>query len=214
MGKSGYLPDISYNFGFFRTLAVNSLHGKDYPGAVASLYTLNSCLGHDYMITINTKQFNESMRNLDAFICNHCTMVIDKVVNKGEEEEHIKQVEVQREIVLSEVNIFDVEVSEVEQILCQSKTIKVWICPYCQTSNDLSQTKKIQNERVQPFFLKVVASPPEPNAYMINRLGYPERLAVWFYNFLEEITWQEYLYRTEYQNQHGTDMEFDYKEKP
>lgn len=63
-------------------------------------------------------------------------------------------------------------------------------------------------------FLLSFASPPEPNAYMRNRLGYPERLTVWFYNFLEEITWQEYLYRTEYQNQHGSDMEFDYKEKP
>ena len=213
MGKSGYLPDISYNFGFFRTLGVNCLHGKDYTGATAALYTLNSCLGNEYMITVNTKQYNEAMKNLDAFICNNCTMIVDKIVNKGEEDEHVKQLEIQREVSLSEVVIFDVALLEIDQILCNSKTIKAWTCPYCNKINELSQTKKIQNERVQPFFLKVVAEPPVPNTYMRTRLGFPQKMEAWFYNFLEEITWQEYLYRTEYQNQHGVDMEFDYKEK-
>ena len=213
MGKSGYLPDISYNFGFFRTLGVNCLQAKDYTGAIAALYTLNSCLGNEYMITINTKQFNESTRNLDAFICNNCTMVVDKIVNKGEEDEHVKHLEIQREVVLSEVHIVDVELLEIDQILFNNKTMKVWTCPYCNKINELNQTKKIHNERVQPFFLKVVSEPPVPNTYMRTRLGFPQKIEAWFYNFLEEITWQEYLYRTEYQNQHGVDMEFDYKEK-
>jgi hypothetical protein len=40
MGKSGWLPDVSSNFFFYRTLAINCLQKRDYNGAAAALYDL------------------------------------------------------------------------------------------------------------------------------------------------------------------------------
>jgi hypothetical protein len=60
MGKSGWLPDVSSNFFFYRTLAINSLQKRDYNSAAAALYDLNGCLGEDYLITINTETLIKS----------------------------------------------------------------------------------------------------------------------------------------------------------
>lgn len=213
MGKSGYLPDISGNFAFYRSLAVNNLQRNDYAGAKSALFNLNGCLGSDYLVTISTKQYEDVMQDRDAFLCNHCTMLVDKIIHKGEDDEYTKQVEVPTEVILSEVKIFNMQVNLVNSILLQNNTLKAWVCPSCNKVNELTKTKKIQNERVRPFYSKVVPEPPTKLSGLTDRVHFHQRFTNWFYLFLEEINWAEVLYRTEYQIQNGHDMEISFNDK-
>ena len=54
LGKSGYLPDISSAFSFWRAYAVNRLDQKDYNGATSGLYNINSLLTENYIISIDS----------------------------------------------------------------------------------------------------------------------------------------------------------------
>jgi hypothetical protein len=208
MGKSGWLPDVSSNFFFYRTLAINSLQKRDYNSAAAALYDLNGCLGEDYLITINTETYNQAMANQEVYICNHCTMDQNKTINKGEENEYVKVVQVPRELPTNTVKILSVISPFIESVLTGSDTELVWYCPVCKEENKVRETRKIVPLRERPFFLKVVPECPVRGDGISNRMGFDELFNNWFQNLLEEINWQEVLYRKEYVAQHeGEDMD-------
>ena len=214
IGKSGYLPDVSKNFGYFKNLAVNCFQRKDYNGAISALKSLNGCLGEDYLVTINTKLYNELIDAKAVYQCNHCTMQQEKVVNKNEENEYIKEITVPTEIVINKVKTFDLIIPLVQSILSGGSTTKeAWYCPSCQGLNDLSETHKIVPEREQPFYLKVVPECPVKLIGLTDRMNYEPKITQYFWGFMEEINWQEYLYRVEWKSQNdGADMEA-YKDK-
>ena len=92
--------------------------------------------------------------------------------------------------------------------------MKIWICPKCNKENNMDDTVPILPKNVNPYFLKVVWDCPIKLSGVLNRLGFNEKFQGWFNNFLEEINWQEVLYRKEYKAQHGFDMEeSDFKDK-
>ena len=208
MGKSGWLPDISANFFFYRTLAINSVQKRDYNSAASALYDLNGCLGEDYLVTINTESFNQAMANQEVYQCNHCTMDFIKIVNQGEDNEHEKITQVPREIPTNKVKLLKVIAPFIESVLTGSETEIVWYCTVCHQENKVRETKKIVPTRDRPFFLKMVAECPVRGDGISNRLGFDEAFNNWFHNFLEEINWQEVCYRKEYVAQHdGEDMD-------
>jgi len=208
MGKSGWLPDISYNFGFYRTLAINSVQKRDYNSAASALYDLNGCLGEDYLITINTEAYKQAMSNQEVYQCNHCTMDYEKIVNEGKEDEHTKIIQVPREVPTNSVKILKTIAPFIESVLTGSETELVWYCPVCHQENKIRETKKIVPLRERPFFLKIVPECPVRGDGISNRMGFDEAFNNWFHNFLEEINWQEVLYRKEYTSQHdGEDMD-------
>ena len=205
MGKSGYLPDISYNFGFYRTLAVNSLQRKDYGGARSSLFNLNGCLGEEYLVSINSEWHEQACKDQSVYLCNHCTMSVEKIVNKGEENEYTKEIQIPTEISKSNVKVFDLTLPFFESVLLKSKSEKAWLCPVCKKVNKMKSTKKVISEKERPYFLKVIPECPiRPMG--IDRL-FVTKFEGWFWNFLEEINWQEVFYRKEYISQHGQDMD-------
>lgn len=206
MGKSGWLPNISENFSFFKNLAINDLQRKDYEGATSGLCNLNECLGEDYLVSISTALYHKTIDQEIVYLCNHCTMTIDKIVNQGEEDEKTTQIEVPTEIPLSQVKIVKLPLSTLNQILEKSKTEDVWYCPKCKKRNSLKTTDDIIPVKENPFCVQVVPDPPRVGYGISTRLGFHEGYVKWFNNFLQEITWQEVLYRKEYQNQHGFDM--------
>jgi hypothetical protein len=210
-GRVGFLPDISHNFGYFKNLAVNSLQRKDFAGARASLFNLNGCLGDEYLVTINTQLYEQALKDQSTYQCNHCTTTQEKIVNEGDENEHTKEIQVPTEIPTREVKVFPVSLNNVQQFLAQSKTKLIWTCPKCDQDNNMKDTQKILAEREKPYFLKVV--PDSPYRVMGLDRQFPDKLEKWFWNFFEEINWQEVLYRKEYVSQHdGDDMEA-YKDK-
>ena len=168
---------------------------------------LNSCLGDKYLVTVSTILYEQAVKDSTAYQCNHCTTTVKKTINKGEENEYIKEVEIPTEILFSEVKPFELLVSLTDSILLGSKTKEVWVCPQCKSQNDMDLTDKIVPQNVNPFFLKIVWDCPIKKAGLGNRLGFHSAFEKWFNTFLEEINWQEVLYRKEYKAQNGFDMD-------
>lgn len=215
MGKSGWLPNISENFSFFKNLAINNLQRKDYEGATSALCNLNECLGEEYLVSISTALYHKTVDKETLYLCNHCTMMRDRIVNEGQEDEKTVQDEVPTEIPVSQVKIVTLILSTLNQVLLGDKTENVWYCPKCKQQNCLRETDDIPFIKENPFCVQVVWNPPEVGFGVSTRLGFHQKYEKWFNNFLQEITWQEVLYRKEYQNQHGFDMEDQdvYKDK-
>lgn len=211
--RSGYLPDISINFGFFKNLAVNSLNRGEYNAAAAALYSLNGCLGIEYLVNINTNAYLKAMANNKVYLCNSCTMDVEKITNKGQEDETIKTIQMAREIPTSEIKILTVIAPFYESVLTGSTTEQVWYCPSCNSEHKMRDTNQIVPEKQKPFCIKIVPECPVRGEGISNRMGFDDDFGGWFWNFVEEINWQEVCYRKEYKNQNdGEDMEA-YKDK-
>ena len=214
IGRAGFLPNISENFSFFRQTAINQLEKKQYRASASSLKNLNNCLGEDYLVTISTTLYEQAVKDNRAYQCNHCVTTIKKTINKGEENEYTKDEEVPTEILISEIRVFDVTNSIIDSIIRNKNIAKKWRCPNCNEINDMDSTDKIIPQNINPFFLKVVWDCPILQNGISNRLGFHEGFEKWFDNFLEEINWQEVLYRKEYKTLYGFDMDDpDHKDK-
>jgi len=215
LGKSGYLPDISSSFGFWRTFAVNKIAQKDYNGASAGLYNLNGCLTAEYVITISTSQYEKAVQEQSYFQCDHCTMTIEEIINKGKDNETREKVEIPTEILFSDVKIFEVINSIIDSIVSGSKIAKIWICPSCKKENIMKDGWNIITpKKEQPYYLKIVPECPVKKSGLSTRFGWEGKFASWFYNFLEEIQVSMKDYRVEYISQTGHDMEDTvYKDK-
>lgn len=213
MGKSGYLPDISYNFGFYRTLAVNSVQKKDWIGAESGLYNLNGCLGDEYLVAISTKKYEEIMSDKAVYQCGSCTTEIsEKVVDDEDNETTVKR-KIPTEIPRAIINIIDIVIPIIDQVIQKCATMRIWICPECKAENQIEKTVQIVPETQKPYCIGVVPNSPHKELGIANRLGFKEVFDKWFWNFLEEINWKEVAYRKEYMAQNdGQDMEV-YKDK-
>lgn len=117
MGKSGYLPSISAEFLFWKQYSVNCLSDENYQGAQAGLYNLNQCLTDEYVVTISTKQYNEEMKDMTVFQCEHCTMERKEILHKGEEDEIIKISKVPTEIHYSKIEILEKKCTTLEKAI-------------------------------------------------------------------------------------------------
>lgn len=202
--RSGYLPNIAQNFGYYKNLAINSLQRKDYDGARSALMNLNTSLGNEYLVNISTEQYEEAVKTQLMFQCSNCFQAEKKIMNEGEDDEYTKEIQVPSEIPDEQVQVFEMYLPLIASVVQDSKTKRVWFCPKCNNENSMKSTVKFMSERQRPYYLKVVSDSP------ISKRGldrqFPHKFAQWFYNFLEEITSQEVLYRKEYVSQHGEDM--------
>ncbi len=213
-GKSGYLPNISGDFTYYKNYAINSLASKNYKAAASGLDDLNRCLGDDYTVTISTKLYDEAMNKETVYLCNYCTVEEKKVINKDEENEYIKTIQVPARISTSNIKVCDLLLPLIDSVVQNSKTEKVWYCPECKKENKMNETTQVIPERQKPFSLKVVPENPIRLSGLGSRLGFNEIFENWFYVFLGEITSQEVAYRTEWTSQHdGADMDEAYKDK-
>ena len=215
MGKSGYLPDISSSFGFWRTFAVNKISQKDYNGATAGLYNLNGCLTDEYVITISTSEYGRAVEEQSFYQCDYCTMQIEEITNKGQDNELRVKVKVPTEIPYKGVEILQLANPLIEGIISGQQIAQVWICPKCKQDNILNGGWNIiTRKRQMPSYLKVVPECPIRLSGLSSRFGWEQKFAKWFYNFLEEIQVSMKNYRVEYISQNGHDMEdIGYKDK-
>ena len=202
--RSGYLPNIAQNFGYYKNLAINSLQRKEFDGARSALMNLNTSLGNDYLVNISTEQYEDAVKTQLMFQCSGCFQTEKKIMNEGEDDEYTKEFQVPSEIPDEQVKVFDMILPLIASVVHNAKTKRVWFCPKCNHENNMASTVKFMSERQRPYFFKVVPDSP------ISRRGldrqFPHKFGQWFYNFLEEITAQEVLYRKEYVSQHGEDM--------
>ena len=202
--RSGYLPNIAQNFGYYKNLAVNCLQRKDFDGARSALMNLNTSLGNDYLVNISTEQYEEAVKTQLMFQCSNCFQTESKIINEGEDDEYTKETQIPSEIPDEQVAVFDMILPLIASVVHNSKTKKVWFCPKCKNENNMASTIKFMSERQRPYFLRVVPDSPVSKRGLDR--AFPHKFGQWFYNFLEEITAQEVLYRKEYVSQHGEDM--------
>ena len=150
---------------FWKSYAVNCLAENNFEAAQAGLYNLNQCLTDEYIVKISNASYNEQVSDRTVFTCNYCTMEEKIVMNKGEEDEHIKTKTVPNEIHYSKIKIIERKLSTEEKLLFSfsndfekikstqinrtrsmestsnnvaqkdKNTIKYWKCPDCEKDN-------------------------------------------------------------------------------
>lgn len=185
MGKSGYLPDISSSFSFYRAFAINSLQNKDWRGAAAALYNINSLLTEDYLITIDSVEYEKATKELSNFECPYCK-------EKTPEQDTV---------------VCDRSLDAIDSVILQQERIKCWHCPHCNENPPVEGTTVFYQKTVMPFYRKIVPEPPQTVPGLLIRFTWVPQFKKWFYNFLEQLTHQLALYRIEYMSQHGEDMQ-------
>ena len=117
MGKSGFLPDVSSQFAFWREYAVNALREHNHESAQAGLYNLNQCLTDEYLVRISNEEYSELISDRIVFQCGHCTMENKEIINKGEENEKNKVTIVPTEIHYLKMEIYERQLSITEKLL-------------------------------------------------------------------------------------------------
>lgn len=185
LGKSGYLPDISSSFSFYRAFAINSLQNKDWRGAAAALYNINSLLTEDYVITINSAEYEKQTKESFTYQCSFCEEFTPK----------------------QDLLIWDKSLNVVDSLILSQEKISTWRCPKCYEDSPIEGTIITHEKSVMPFYRKVVPEPPMAGPGLLVRFTWQPAFRNWFFKFLEQLTHQLALYRIEYMSQHGEDMQ-------
>ena len=190
LGKSGYLPDISSAFGFWRSYSVNAVEKKDYNAAASGLNNINSLLTEEYIITVNTTKYNESVDENITYQCRSC----DEITS------------------LLNIEVCDILLSATDSVITGKKTSRQWFCKACKHWTPQNQTSMVKSQNASPFYSRVVPTCPIRKIGLLGRNNFSTEFDRWFYNFLEELQHALAIYRIEYVSQHdGEDMKDDQK---
>ena len=173
-----------------------------------ALNHMNGALEDEYQIQADNDLWNEQ-NDLVVWKCNNCTTTESKVINKGEDDEYIKEIEVPTCSERKDIRIFDQECSDVVALLINSKTRKMWECPSC---NNIASVKSVQTQlrtHSNPHFRGCIYErPPRPNTGLQRRRGtYPIQMRTWGTDYSSELERKLALYRIEYIKVMGHDME-------
>ncbi|KAF6247502.1 hypothetical protein C6990_03340 [Nitrosopumilus sp. b3] len=184
MGKSGYLPDISSGFTFWRSYAVNCLKDKDYNGATSGLHNINALLTEDYIVSVDTEAYNKQTEENIFYECGFC----------------------KKETAVSNIQVCQILLSPTDSIISKQKTTNKWRCPECEKWVSQQRTNIIKDKLESPYYRRVVPECPTHSIGLGDRLNFSSKFDKWFYNFLEELQHALALYRIEYIAQNGEDM--------
>lgn len=186
MGKSGYLPDISSTFSFWRQYAVNCLSQKDYQGAEAGLHNVNACLTEEYLIELNSVKYNEETQESFLYVCGHC-------------KEKTPQ---------TEIRVFELLLPRMESYITEKKHMKVWECSHCLKDMPLEYTDMVHKKRSSPIYQKYMYELQKQPLGLMVKHDYMPKFRIWFYKFLVLLQHQMAIYRIEYISQNeGEDMQ-------
>ena len=215
-GKAGVLPDLTSTFSYWRKQKDDALKSGDWDTMSLALNHMNGALEIDYRVPTDNVLWNQQKDDYIDWKCNSCTTTETKVINKGEDNEYIKEVEVPTCSELHEVKIFEEQCSEILVLLTESKTRKMWECPKC---NNVSSVKSVESQlRKYPrphYRVCIYNEPKRPLTGLQRRRGtYPKEMRIWGRNYSLELERQLAVYRIEYIKQNGHDMEDSgYKDK-
>ncbi len=184
MGKSGYLPDISSTFAFWRANAIICYKEDNLHGAEAALYNINACLTEEYILELNTAQYEKSIHEAITYECGFCKAFTP----------------------INQINIFDWLPPGLLSVMTSYERIKSWRCLKCEEVNPMIGTTIIHEKLASPFFQKFMYEPPKREIGILYRYNFKPKFRKWFYKFLELLQHQLALYRIEYKNQTGEDM--------
>lgn len=209
MPKSGWLPDVSSVFAYWRTKYIEAMNSKSWDEASLSLHNMNGALDTDYRLPISDEEWNKQNDGYVVWKCNECTTTQKKVMNEGEDNEYIKEIQVPTTSRREDIKVFEERSSQVVQILSGEKTRKMWTCPKC---GNVDSVKHVKSEMIRyqtPHFRGCIYSEPQrPLTGLERRRGeYPQYMRKWARNYSMELEHRLAVYRLEYIKQNGHDME-------
>lgn len=181
------LPDINTEFIMYRREAINCHSAKKYDSMFGAAYALNACLPKDYRVRISNTEYQDLIKQDIIAICSFCN----------------------HEFKYKDIHIYNIMVSQFVLLLTDKRFEKRWKCSECKEVNQLSKTRLVQNIRKKPYFLQVVPEPPERKDGLLDRWSYHKQVSQWFWQFMDEIAFQESKFREEYvpKDQSGADDE-------
>lgn len=175
---------MSTKFSFWTQYAINCLSDKDWKGAEGGLYNINSLLTSEYEVSVNTRDYQQSILETTSWECEYC---------------HVKAP-------ASKVRVHPM-ILPIMQSMVQGQSVQnVWFCTDCKKENIESRTNIFKEELPNPYYRKVVPNPPTQRFGLANRFNFEYDFRQWFYNFLKELQHQLALYRIEYVRDTGHDM--------
>lgn len=170
------LPDLNTAWIMDKREFLNALRQKNYSVVYWSLSSINAAMPEKYRVEISDQKYNAELKKDLLVKCTHC----DTELNQ-------KNI-----IVKSKLK------SGTLALLTENKTEKVWECSNCHQDNILSKTPMIQLKLQEPFFLKVIPSPPSRKGSLIDKIDFHRKFTAWAYLFYTEISHQMSKLRTEY----------------
>ena len=209
MARSGYLPDLSGVFTTWRDSYRKAMVSEDWDNASLSLHNMNGALDVDYRIPISSPMWEEKREDYIIWKCNNCTTTETKTINKGEDDEYTKEIELPTCSEFKDIRIYDERCDLTTEILTGKKSIEMWDCPKCKQSATVSQSKKEMMKYPRPHYRSCIYDEPiKPNGGIAIRHGvYPTQMEIWCRNYSIELEHQLAVYRLEYISKMGHDME-------
>lgn len=184
------LPDINSAFVKYRTYALECIASRNYNGGTAALNNINALFPEEYRVAISDSDYYQAVRNRIYYQCYNC----------------------KKETSPLELRVMKLDNTFIVATLTGIKTSEVWICPECNTQNNLKSTYLIKEKKKEPYYLKVVPTCPVGLPGLRTRLGFHQKYSNWFYKFLEELECQIGLYRIEYSSQMENDEDPDFRD--
>ncbi len=209
MGKAGILPDLTSTFSYWRKTYDDALISGRWSSMSLALHHMNGALEIEYRIPISSKLWDEQKDGYIVWKCNSCTTPETKVINKGEDNEYTKEIEVSTCSKRKDIQIFSERCSDVVRVLSGLHTRKMWICPKCQNISSVKSVESQVMEYKQPHYRGCIYEEPDrpKTSLLINRGTYPKTMRNWGRSYSIELERQLAVYRIEYISQHGHDME-------
>ena len=208
MGKAGILPDVTGSFSYWRHQKDTALKTQDWDTMSLALNHMNGALEIEYRIQTDTEEWNNQRDDYIVWKCNNCTTKEKKVINKGEEDQYIKEIVVPTCSDRKLIKIFTVKCNDVIALLSNSKTKKMWICPKCKNESAVKSVETQLRKHMKPHYRGVIYEEPiRPFTGLQRRRGtYPREMRLWGTRYSIELERKLAIYRIEYIRVNGEDM--------
>lgn len=173
-----------------------------------ALNHMNGALEIEYRIQTDTEAWNKQRDDYIVWKCNNCTTKETKIINKGEEDEYVKEIDVPTCSERKDIKIFSEKCSEAIAFFLNSKTRKMWICPNCKNESSVKSVETQLRKHMKPHYRGVIYEEPmRPNTGLQRRRGtYPKDMRIWGTRYSIELERKLAIYRIEYIRVNGEDM--------
>ena len=178
------LPDVNAAIVRHRTLALEGFKSNSAEQCIVSIESINALLpiledGISYKVEVNTAKYDQLSKETYTIKCKQCNT----------------------ENILGKVKQYDLELDWLEKILSEQNDERMWLCLECEKSNVFTTDDITVTKKGNPFFFKVMPSPPARQSGIRGRMTFDKDFQRWFSIAFPEIESQIGIYRSEYARQ-------------
>ena len=176
------LPDLNTQWIINTREVWTAIKQKNYNSLFGALFAINAMMPKEYQVEISDLKYYSKIKQDVILICKSCSLVCPHCVGKGGD-------------CIAETNLHDTKVRDLDtslfvRLMLNTKNEKIWHCTKCDTNNILSKTQMIQTVMKEPFYLRMVPSPPGRKDGILDRRTYHKKVERWALQFLNELEHQ------------------------